>query len=197
MAKRPSSPVDRERLVAASFAVLEREGLAGLSMRKVAACLHVQAPAVYWHVVDKAELLSLMAHDIYASAYAGVTGARDWQDWLRRFGLALRAAFARHRDGAYLCAIAKPSRADPQEQAQRITAPLVALGLERSFALSGQNAVIAYTLGSAMCESNSPLHDFLDRLMNFEENFLLGLDAIIAGLDATRSPIASSLREAG
>jgi TetR/AcrR family tetracycline transcriptional repressor len=100
------------------------------SMRRLAARIGVQAPAIYWHVSDKAELLGLMANRIYAVAYAGVTSAQTWQDWFRQFGRALRRSFAGQRDGALLCAIAwPPAEADPSVHARRIAAPLRVLGL--------------------------------------------------------------------
>ena len=91
---RHAPQLDRDRLIAAGFAQLEDDGLDGLSMRRLAQRLGVQAPALYWHIGDKAELLGLMAGAIYQIAYAGVPAARDWRDWLLGFGRALRAAFA-------------------------------------------------------------------------------------------------------
>jgi len=184
MKRRTAPALDRDRLIAASFAVLEAEGMEGLSMRRVAAHLGVQAPAIYWHVGDKAELLGLMARDIYAAAYAAVPQIEDWRGWLRRFAQALRSSLAGHRDGARLCAVAKPAAAsDPHESAARITAPLIALGLTPQTALSFQAAVISYTLGWAMFEANGPMHDFLDRMMIFEDSFETGLDAMVAGFE--------------
>src|SRR5690606_10089486 len=139
--------LDRARLVAAAFGVLEDHGLAGLSTRRIAGRLGVQAPAIYWHVSDKAELMGLMALDIYAEAYASAPVAQNWQQWLTGFGYALRASFAARRDGAQLCAIAKPvDRTAIEKQANQIAAPLMAFQLDRRMALSCQAAVISYTL---------------------------------------------------
>jgi len=182
--RRPNGPeLDRDRLIAAAFAVLEQEGLDGLSMRRLATQLGVQAPALYWHVDDKAALLGMMARDIYAAAYAACPGSRDWRAWLRQFGGALRAQFAAYRDGARLCALATPAAgADPERQATNIAAPLVALGLDRPAALAFQAVVISYALGWSMFEANGPMHDFLDRMMPFDESFTIGLEAIVGGL---------------
>ena len=108
MATQSPPALSIERIVAAAFRQLEADGLDGLTMRRLAAALGVQAPALYWHVGDKAELLGLMARDIYAAAYAGVTGAASWREWLRSFGEALRRSLAAHRDGVRLCATARP-----------------------------------------------------------------------------------------
>lgn len=52
----------REQIVAEARRLLAEEGPAGLSMRRVAARLGIQAPSLYKHVADKAELeLELVA----------------------------------------------------------------------------------------------------------------------------------------
>jgi len=185
MARPESAALDRHVLVQAAFAQLEEDGLEGLSMRRLAARLGVQAPALYWHVGDKAELLGLMARDIYAAAYAEVPTASDWSLWLRLFGRALRASFASHRDGARLCSVARPPPAsDPAAHAGMIAAPLTSLGLAEKHALSCQAAVISFTLGWESFEANGPMRDFLCQIMDFDATFESGLDALVNGLAA-------------
>jgi TetR/AcrR family tetracycline transcriptional repressor len=183
MARPLSATLDRDRLIEAAFAQLEEDGLEGLSMRRLAARLNVQAPALYWHIGDKAELLGLMAHDIYGAAYAQVPTASDWREWLRRFGRALRISFGSHRDGARLCSIAKPPPvSDPAAQADRIAAPLTSLGLAEKDALTYQAAVISFALGWESFEANGPMRDFLRQIMDFDASFTVGLDALVSGL---------------
>jgi len=176
--------LDRDRLVAAAFAQIEEDGLEGVSMRRLAARLGVQAPALYWHVGDKAELLGLMARAIYDGAYRAMTRAQapDWRTWLLGFGHALRAAFAAHRDGARLCAIA-PNTAHPADQAQRIAAPLMALGLDQQRALACEASVIAFALGWASYEANGPMHAYLDAMLSFDTTFEQGLAALVRGFE--------------
>jgi len=184
MARRLDQALDIERLIAAAFAQLEEEGLDGLSMRRLAGRIGVQAPALYWHIGDKAELLGLMAREIYGAAYAGVPRAGHWREWLESFGRALRQAFAAHRDGARLCAVARPSRkGEVADHARRIAAPLMALGLDQAHALSFQASVISFVLGWAMFEANGPMHDYLEEMFDFEASFDAGLKALIGGFD--------------
>jgi TetR/AcrR family tetracycline transcriptional repressor len=182
MVTQASAALDVDRLVVAAFEQLEEHGLDALSMRRLAARLNVQAPAIYWHVRDKAELLGLMANRIYAAAYREVEAAPDWRTWLGLFGRALRRNFAAHRDGARLCAIARPpAEADPAVHAQRIAAPLVALELSHGQALSCQASVISFALGWSAFEANGPMHSFLDQMLDFESSFEAGLDALVRG----------------
>jgi TetR/AcrR family tetracycline transcriptional repressor len=182
--------LSRERLVNAAFLQLEKDGLDGLSMRRLAARLRVQAPALYWHISGKSELLGMMAGDIYAKAYAAVPATANWQEWLKLLGHALRASFGSHRDGARLCSVASPAApSDPAEHARRISAPLVNLGLPEDQALAFQATVISYTLGWAASEANGSMRDFLQRMMNFDATFATGLEALVSGLEARHRSI--------
>lgn len=185
MAQVATISLDRERLVAAAFVHLEEDGLDGLSMRRLASRLGVQAPALYWHIGDKAELLGLMAGEIYAAAYAAVPEAAGWREWLGLFGRAVRDSFSAHRDGARLCAVAlPPAPGNPGGHATNIAAPLVKLGLDEQRALACQAAVISFALGWATFEANGPMRDFLRRMMDFDATFESGLDALVRGLQA-------------
>ena len=188
MARTSQLPLDLDRVVAAAFAQLEEDGLERLSMRRLGSRLGVQAPALYWHIGDKAELLGLMAREIYAGAYAAVPQETDWRAWLLAFGRALRTAFAGHRDAARLCAVARgPSDPDIGEHARRIAAPLVALGLNQASALSCEASVISFALGWASFEANGPMHDYLDEMLNFDESFERGLKALVRGFEEMTS----------
>ncbi|MET9953720.1 TetR/AcrR family transcriptional regulator [Streptomyces sp. NPDC006339] len=57
-------PLTRPRIVAAGLRVLEREGVTGLSMRKLAGELGKAPAAVYKHVSDKRELMSLLFDEV-------------------------------------------------------------------------------------------------------------------------------------
>ena len=193
MVQRTRPLLDRKRLIAAAFEQLEEDGLERLSMRRVAARLGVQAPALYWHFGDKAELLGLMARDIYAAGYAGVPSAADWRSWLIQFGHALRRSFGAHRDGASLCArVRPPPSSDPTSYGERLAAPLVALGLDPNRALSFQSSVISYTLGWAAFEANGPMHEFLERMLAFEDSYSAGLHALVRGFPVDGPPMPGS-----
>ncbi|MFJ4869997.1 TetR/AcrR family transcriptional regulator [Streptomyces sp. NPDC088757] len=57
-------PLTRPHIVAAGLRLLEREGAAGLSMRKLAGELGKAPAAVYKHVSDKRELMSLLFDEV-------------------------------------------------------------------------------------------------------------------------------------
>lgn len=86
-----------------ALALLDEVGMDGLTVRALAARLDVKAPALYWHVRDKNELLDEMATQVWRGIGAELatgSGLADWQADLRRFADVLRAALLEHRDGA-------------------------------------------------------------------------------------------------
>ena len=184
MAQPQEASLDRPQLVAAAFLQLEEDGLDGLSMRRLAARVNVQAPALYWHFGDKAELLGLMAREIYDTAYAAVPPAKDWSEWLVLFGRALRRSFSSHRDGARLCSASRPALgSDAATRAAQLAAPLTRLGLDEKRALACQATVISFTLGWELFEANGPMRDFLRQMMDFDATFESGLGALVRGLE--------------
>src|SRR6478752_6737206 len=96
----PAPKLDMERIIVAAFAMLDDEGLDGLSMRSLAARLGVQAPALYWHFTSKNALLSVMARRVYAGARSHVGEDGSWRNWLTDFGTALHKVFTEQRDRA-------------------------------------------------------------------------------------------------
>jgi TetR/AcrR family tetracycline transcriptional repressor len=97
-----------ERLVTAALDVLQAEGFDGLTMRRVAAQLGVQAASLYNHVRNKDELLMLVADAICAEIPPPVPGL-GWRDQLQRGGHAIRRVLLAHRDGARVLAATPPS----------------------------------------------------------------------------------------
>ncbi len=93
----------KRSIVDAALRLLDEVGMDGLTVRALGAELGVKAPALYWHVRDKAELLDEMATQVWcdiAAELAKVPADAPWAIGLRRFADVLRAALLRHRDGA-------------------------------------------------------------------------------------------------
>jgi TetR/AcrR family transcriptional regulator, tetracycline repressor protein len=174
--------LDREAILGVAFAVLDEYGLDGLSLRVLAGHLHVRAPALYWHVHNKAELIGMMAAKFGAAASAAMPKKARWPDMLIAYGQALRTAMLAHRDSARLCAIAEPVE-DPNANAQRIAEPLVAAGLDAQRALRCQSSVIAYTLGWVIYEQSGPMHEHLAHMIDFAQSYNAGLLAMVSGFE--------------
>ncbi len=98
----PKPGIDIDRIVAAAVSLADSEGLATLSMRRVAAELGVGAMTLYTHVPGKGELVDLMLDHVLGELYAdeATTGeaGRDG-GWRARLEIVARAnwdLFVRH-----------------------------------------------------------------------------------------------------
>jgi TetR/AcrR family tetracycline transcriptional repressor len=91
--------LDRDRIVAAAIAIVDAEGVAALSLRRLADDLHVTPMSLYWHVADKAELLELVGDAILAEVEVPPR-AGSWQEQLRDIHRAMFDVLLRHRNAA-------------------------------------------------------------------------------------------------
>ncbi len=173
--------IHKRQVIDVALTLLDEQGLKELQMRAVASRLNVQASALYWHVRNKGELLSLMSSHFYETALAAVPPGLAWRDWLLTYGNSLRTSLLGHRDSAQLCAIATPLAEDPRTATDRLTRPLVLAGLSRHVALSYQSSVIALVLGWCIYQQSEAVHEFLASLIGFDESFTTGLTAMVTG----------------
>src|SRR5262245_34717936 len=95
--------LDRETVVRTALRLLNEGGLEGLTLRKIATELGVQAPALYWHFKNKQELLDEMATTVFADTVAeseqpSTNGT--WSEWAAWYGKRLRQMLLCYRDGA-------------------------------------------------------------------------------------------------
>jgi TetR/AcrR family tetracycline transcriptional repressor len=95
--------LDRETVVRMALRLLDEDGIEGLTLRKLATRLGVQAPALYWHFKSKKELLDEMATAVLADALADMGLEQEglgWRDLAITYGRGLRRMLLGHRDGA-------------------------------------------------------------------------------------------------
>ncbi|MFJ3599154.1 MULTISPECIES: TetR/AcrR family transcriptional regulator [unclassified Streptomyces] len=95
--RRTESPagLDRRRITEASVRLLDADGLAKFSMRRLAAELDVTAMSLYWYVDTKDDLLELALDSVYAEIDRPREDA-DWQDRLRDLARSYRELLVRH-----------------------------------------------------------------------------------------------------
>jgi AcrR family transcriptional regulator len=95
-------PLTREAIVEAALVLLERDGMAGLSMRKLAQELGTGAASLYWHVGDKEELLSLLLDRIVGEAEVIEPDPSNWREQAKEMARATRRLLSKRRDAAQL-----------------------------------------------------------------------------------------------
>src|SRR5699024_11582903 len=87
--------------------LLNESGLEGVTLRKLASRLNVQAPALYWHFKNKKTLVNEMAEAILQTEFYDITERRadeSWKDWLIQLFIYLSKALLSHTDGGRVVA---------------------------------------------------------------------------------------------
>lgn len=103
-----SAGIDRAQIVTEALALLQQEGLEGVSTRRVAERLGVKSPALYWHVHDKEQLLQLIA-DTLCAGMALPQGKLSFRKRLQKIASEYRRVLVAHRDAHRLFAELPPT----------------------------------------------------------------------------------------
>lgn len=107
-------PLDRQQIVTEAVALLDEAGLDGLTLRKLATRLGVQAPTLYWHLRNKADLITALSEFILEAEFPTLdppAAGQHWREWLTLFAGRLRRAMLAHPDGARVVSSAQLSTA--------------------------------------------------------------------------------------
>jgi TetR/AcrR family tetracycline transcriptional repressor len=186
----PKMSLDRPTMITAALKVLDEVGLDGLTLRRLATALNVQAPAIYWHFKHKQDLLDEMA------STALVTGIRQirlaptmkWDKWAMSYGKGLRQILLLHRDGARMISgtrLTDTSLYEPMEQSLRV---LVNAGLPHQAAVTALSTIYCYVVGFVIEEQ--AVHP-----MPGERNDLYDMEKRSQRIDPNKLPLASNAGE--
>ncbi|MFJ1595946.1 TetR/AcrR family transcriptional regulator [Streptomyces sp. NPDC088261] len=91
-------PLDRDRITAVSVRLLDAEGSAKFSMRRLAGELGVTAMSLYWYVDTKDDLLELALDAVFGEVRVPdlTDESADWRDQLRALAVSYRTVLVRH-----------------------------------------------------------------------------------------------------
>ncbi|MDT4908280.1 MAG: TetR/AcrR family transcriptional regulator, tetracycline repressor protein [Pseudonocardiales bacterium] len=95
--------LSRDAIVDRSLTIADAEGIAAITIRRVAQEFGVTPMALYWHVKNKDELLDAMG-DRFFEHLDPVPTDGDWADQLRAAVASLVVALRRHPGAAHLAA---------------------------------------------------------------------------------------------
>lgn len=141
----------RETVVRAALELLDETGLDGLTVRRLAARLGVQNPALYWHFRNKQELLDEMSRELLAPEMGGPREGETWRDWLTRRAHRYRRMLLSHRDGARLVAGGDPGPTVARAFESELEI-LTGLGFTPGQGLHAIASLSHYTLGFVLNE---------------------------------------------
>ena len=91
----PRSPLTRERILGAGVDLADAEGIAGLSMRRLAHELGVEAMSLYYHVARKSDLLDGMLDIVYGEM-ARPAADGNWRADMRAAAISAKDTLLRH-----------------------------------------------------------------------------------------------------
>jgi AcrR family transcriptional regulator len=196
--------IHREQIIDTAMFLLDRDGLEGVTLRKVAAELHVYVGALYWHLQNKQELLDEMANVLLSEHFAqmeGPTPGQDWSDWLQGICLRLRQAMLAHCEGARVVAGAGFGRAVILARlVELIVQNLLAASFSLRLAFLTCSTALSYVYGFVIEEQAAPTASAVSNVQSSDESllaaiyfekqahnyttdmdFLAGLELILAG----------------
>jgi AcrR family transcriptional regulator len=152
---RRRDPLTREAIVAAAIRVLDEEGLAGLSMRRVGEELDTGAASLYWHVGSKDGLLDLVFDELVREQVDAIPDPEPdrWQVQFKDVARGMRATTHRHRDVVEMSIGRIPMGPNALRFSERIIAILRAGGLPDELAVQGFLLLTSLVNGFTMDEA--------------------------------------------
>jgi AcrR family transcriptional regulator len=211
------SGLSKQRVVGEAIRLADREGVDGLSMRRLAGALGVGAMSLYHYVANKDELLDAMIDVVFSEIDLPSQGA-DWQSAMRRRAVSARQVLAGHPWAIGLMeSRTSPGPANLRHR-EAVTACLRRAGFSVVMATHANWLLDSYVYGFALQEASLPFDNageltemtedvFLPQLPPDEfpylnesaealiaagydpaEEFTFGLDLVLAALEPLRDP---------
>ncbi|WP_433385304.1 TetR/AcrR family transcriptional regulator [Micromonospora sp. KLBMP9576] len=195
--------LSRQRIVESAAALIDADGLAAFSTRRLAAELGVRGPSLYNHFATKDEILDAVADSVTGQVDVSYFATVDWREALRRWGLSYRAALAAHPNIVPHLARGPGRRPAALAMADAVYGGLVAAGWPPARATHIGALMRYFVTGSALgsfargfvedpglyAEQYPHLtqaHRLAEHQQQVDEGaFALGLDALIHGLSRT------------
>ena len=149
---RSRRPLSRDRIVAAALQLLDGKGETALTMRNLAAALHVEAMSLYHHVRNREDLLDGLAELLVATELPIAPSDQLWDDALREFTRAIRRTAQRHPAAFQLVGL-RPLRSERSLQpVHALLSRLTDSGLATTTAVATYRLAAAYARGYALAE---------------------------------------------
>ncbi|WP_433198937.1 TetR/AcrR family transcriptional regulator [Nocardia sp. CA-107356] len=144
-------------IAAAAIAVLDRDGLSGLTMRAVAKELRIATMGLYRYVADRDELEVLLVDHLLATIDLTPPKAPDWRDRVTALLDRMRTAICTHPAAVPLVVRHRQSAPASVRWIEAMLTVLTAAGFTGIGRVLAQRTLVAYLLGHLQNEHYGPL----------------------------------------
>jgi AcrR family transcriptional regulator len=210
------SPLSRDLIVRTAVALIERDGINAVSMRRLAAELGTGAMSLYNHLPNKAALLDAVAEHVLVEVHLTADPSDDWRAAARSLARSFREVAHRYPRSVMVVISRPPNSTVGLRAVELALATVRAAGFDGSAAVRAMRAVVNYVLGCLLHEASQTearstgpaigeaelasaglvnVRDLLPALVEHdsEADFEFGLELLISALDAL--PRTDALRQ--
>jgi TetR/AcrR family tetracycline transcriptional repressor len=184
--------ISQEVIVRTAIDILNRDGLEKLSMRALAAALGVKAPALYWHIKNKQDLIDQIAERMSTEMLTSC-GLGNAKKHLFEFAHVYRQKLLEVRDGVAIFINSYPSTPARCETIKNTMISLLHIGVKEKYCLVAaglfNNYVLSFAADELVFKANpAGMPAFINTIlgtdyekMSFDEQFECGLNVLFAG----------------
>ncbi|HEY4023778.1 MAG TPA: TetR/AcrR family transcriptional regulator C-terminal domain-containing protein [Pseudonocardiaceae bacterium] len=192
-----SVELTRDRIVRAGITVADAEGLASVSMRRIATDLDVATMSLYRHVPGKEELLEFMADAAFAQRRFPATAPAGWRARLDLAAHLVWSVFRAHPWAAEIVSLTRPQvLPNLLFYAEWVLAALTDLGLDVDDMMHAHITLFGHVRGTAL-SLQAEVHAERDTGMTNEEWLESQDSGVVAMFTPDKFPMLSRIAEVG
>jgi AcrR family transcriptional regulator len=211
-ARKDRIPLWRDRVLRTAFSHVDKAGLEGFTMRRLAQVLDVAPMALYRHVANKDDLVDAMIDLVFAEIELPAADLH-WKAWMHQRATSVRAALVRHPWAIGLMESRRVPGPATLRHHDAVIGKLRGSGFSLDMAAHAYSLMDAYVYGFAMNQANFPsdlglqtsevaaimveqfpaeefphlaeftFHHVMQPSYDFAEEFEYGLEIVLNGLE--------------
>lgn len=141
----------RDKICKAALDVINEEGLEGLSMRRLAQELNIEAASLYNHIKNKSELLDLIQDNLFKNLPTPKEQI-DWKKYLNQFAVAMRNGLLQYPNVVPLFATRPSITAAALEQTENTFRIMRDAGFKYADIIFAYQSLCVFVLGHLQAE---------------------------------------------
>ncbi|WP_228002248.1 TetR/AcrR family transcriptional regulator [Nocardia australiensis] len=186
-ARPAKAPLSRETIVETGLRILDAEGLAALTMRRVAQDLDTGAASLYVYVANRDDLMAAMLDQVLGTVPLPTGGT--WRDRIITLVESVVAAMGRHEGLALVALGAKPTSPNALLLVERLLTLLEEGGLDARTNSWAVDLIYLHITARAAQQSVDNVEG------GSEEDYVAGIERISARLPVEGDPSIVSMRD--